>query len=129
MSKKDVFRFLEDFEEAMKPLKKKYGVFIFEREVISAEQDTFSFKVQVSNEEKEKEKQFKQNCQYFSNVDESMYQQIFQGNDGQLYTLIGLNPIAKKNPHSVRKTCRTLRNTLISLRQVPNSPNVCPYFR
>ena len=99
MSKIDVFRFLEDFEEAMKPLKKKYGVFIFEREVISAEQDTFSFKVQVSNEEKEKEKQFKQNCQYFSNVDESMYQQIFQGNDGQLYTLIGLNPIAKKNPH------------------------------
>ena len=101
MSKKDVFRFLEDFEEAMKPLKKKYGVFIFEREVISAEQDTFSFKVQVSNEEKEKEKQFKQNCQYFSNVDESMYQQIFQGNDGQLYTLIGLNPIAKKNPHLI----------------------------
>ena len=99
MSKKDVFRFLEDFEEAMKPLKKKYGVFIFEREVISAEQDTLSIKVQVSNEEKEKEKQFKQNCQYFSNVDESMYQQIFQGNDGQLYTLIGLNPIAKKNPH------------------------------
>ena len=101
MSKKEILRFLEDFKEAMKPLEKKYDVFIKDGGSISAEYDNFRFKVHVlnGNEKESKEKEFKLNCQYFSNVDESMYQQKFQGNDGKFYTLIGLNLRAKKNPH------------------------------
>lgn len=109
MEKKEILGFLEDFKEAMKPLEKKYGVFIEDSGNISVDYDSFNFKIKVINgSEKEfEEKQFMQNCRYFSNVDKSMYQQKYQGNDGKFYTLIGLNPRAKKNPCILRSETGT----------------------
>ena len=99
INKETLNNFRSDFTNAVKELEKKYDV-VIELGNIHYSAIEFSSKIEVKNKSdiKSSQQQFADNCWCtYGKVKPEMYQKNFVAKDGKTYTLVGINPRARKN--------------------------------